>query len=87
MDFAKINNEFLEFQKKLKTYEEQRVKLLEKLKKDEKEILKLENSFNKETDIIQKNYLQFLVLIKKNNYNELYDIVYSNNNGDVCNEK
>lgn len=86
MDFAKINNEFLEFQKKLKIYEEQRAKLLEKLKKDEKEILKLENSFNKENDIIQKNYLQFLISIKKSNYDELYNIIYSNNNGDVCNE-
>ena len=50
------------------------------------EILKLENSFNKENDIIQKNYLQFLISIKKSNYDELYNIIYSNNNGDVCNE-
>ena len=86
MDFSKINNEFLEIQKKLSVYEEQKIKVFEKLKKDEKDILKLETKINNETDIVNKSYLQLLIIIKKQNYSELYDIFYSNKKAGGINE-
>lgn len=78
MDFLKLNNEFLNLQKKLEDSERFVKSINNYLKKLEKEILKLEQRNEMETDIIQKAVNERILNIKSDFKKALNDIMESN---------
>lgn len=78
MDFLKLNNEFLNLQKKLED-SERFVKCINNyLKKLEREIMKLEQKNEVEKDIIQKAVNETILNIKRDFKKSLNDIMESN---------
>lgn len=78
MDFLRLNNEFLNLQKKLEDSEKFIKSISNYLKKLEKEIVKLEQKNELEKDIIQKAVNETIINIKKDFKKALEDILESN---------
>ena len=74
MDFNKIAQEILELQNKVQAYQIRNNKLKELLTGLLKEYLKLEKKFEKETDELNKLYLQINMYFTKRMINSIENI-------------
>lgn len=75
MDFLRLNNEFQMLQEKLDNYSKTEKKILEKLKRTEKQIIKLEDKKNKENSNMTQKILDLEIAYQKEIYNFLNELV------------